>query len=287
MPELPEIESLRRSLGQLVGARVTSVKVHRTDMVVPSGAVPLPRGSTVKALHRHGKQLVVESARNGCLLVHLGMSGSLRLVHGSDPRSDDRHVHAEWRFDLLDGSELRLLHRDPRRFGWLEAHEHLHSVRRAWADRLGPDALTVEGPWLHGVLQRTRRAVKTVLLDQAVIAGIGNIYADEALFRAGVHPLRPARQVKLRECVALARAIRQVLQGAVEKGGSTIRDHRTADGAWGSFQRMHKVYGKAGLPCTRCRASLRGVRLQQRATVFCATCQPRRPRGLPGAVDGS
>lgn len=277
MPELPEIESLRRSLHRLVGARVVWAMVHRKDMVVPSASVPLPRGSTVKALHRHGKQLVIESARDGCLLVHLGMSGSLRLMRGTHAGSHDRHVHAEWRFALPDGSESRLLHRDPRRFGWLEAHDHLRSVRRGWKASLGPDALTAEGSWLYQALRNTRRAVKSVLLDQTVIAGIGNIYADEALFRARVHPLRPARQLTPHECRGLAQAIRQVLQKAVEKGGSTIRDHRTADGGWGSFQRLHKVYGKAGLPCTRCQTPLEGVRLQQRATVFCAACQPESP----------
>ncbi len=296
MPELPEIESLRRSLRPMIGSRVVRGCVHRADMVLPDGAVPLPKGARIRALHRHGKQLVLETLDHGCLVVHLGMSGSLRLVAEADEPPRDSHVHARWVLESPDGSRCTLLHRDPRRFGWLEVHPDLEHVRTVWRDRLGPDAMDPPVAALLDAFAVTRRAVKAVLLDQSVIAGIGNIYADEALFRARVHPFNPACAMERSAGLRLVKAIRWVLQRAIEHGGSTIRDHRTADGRWGSFQRMHRVYGRGGQPCFRCGNTLRLTRLLQRATVFCPACQPRGPgvrpkgrrrsRGLAAPVDG-
>ena len=280
----------------MIGSRVVHACVHRADMVLPNGAMPLPKGARIRALHRHGKQLVLETRRHGCVVVHLGMSGSLRLVAEAQEPPRDPHVHARWVVESPGGSRLALLHRDPRRFGWLETHPDLASVHQAWRGRLGPDALDPSVARLADAFARTQRAVKAVLLDQSVIAGIGNIYADEALFRARVNPLQAACVLEHPACLRLVKAIRWVLRRAVEHGGSTIRDHRTADGRWGSFQRLHRVYGRGGQPCFRCGNTLESTRLQQRATVFCPTCQPgrpaRRPEGrrrsgsLQGRVDG-
>ena len=273
MPELPEIESLRRSLACLVRGRVVGVHVRRRDMVFPAGALPLPCGSRVRALHRRGKQLVLETERHGSLMVHLGMSGSLRLVREGECVAKDRHVHTEWAFLLPDGSRCRLLHRDPRRFGWLEIHADLDSVHQAWQTSLGPDALQLDVESIIEVMHRSSRPVKAVLLDQSVVAGIGNIYADEALFRAGIHPMRKARLLDDPAIRRLVGSIRSVLRKAVDMGGSTIRDHRTIEGGWGSYQRLHRVYGRGNLPCHRCGTLLRSTTLQQRATVFCPLCQ--------------
>ena len=188
----------------------------------------------------------------------------------------DRHVHAEWGFGLVDGSSCRLLHRDPRRFGWLEVHDDIDAVHRAWQASLGPDALELQVDSIAEAMRRSARPVKAVLLDQSVVAGIGNIYADESLFRASVHPSRKARsldEVTLRRLVG---SIRSVLRKAVDMGGSTIRDHRTVEGRWGSYQRLHRVYGRGDLPCHRCGTPLRSMTLQQRATVFCPRCQRLR-----------
>ena len=287
MPELPEVESLRRSIEtRLRDAVVRSACVARRDMMHPAAgaaAVPLQPGCRILALHRHGKQLVIEGSE-GCLLVHLGMSGSLRIVDGETPPADEKHVHAIWTLVCTDGRTRTLRHRDPRRFGWLESHADLASVRRSCWNLLGPDALHVQAEQLTERLAGTRRAVKSALLDQSVVAGIGNIYADESLFRAGVHPCRRTDRLDAGTLVQLAASVRSVLGKAVELGGSTIQDHRTADGAWGSFQRLHRVYGRAGQPCTTCGQALRRTLVQQRATVFCANCQRRS--GPPESLKG-
>lgn len=281
MPELPEVESLRRSLeARLRGAVVRSARVVRRDMLhhnPGASIVPLPAECRVRALHRHGKQLVIEGS-DGCLLVHLGMSGSLRIVDGDAPPADETHVHAHWTLTCLDGRVRTLRHRDPRRFGWLESHADLASVKESCWQALGPDALDVQANQLMERLTGTRRAIKSALLDQSVVAGIGNIYVDESLFRARVHPCLRADRLDTATSTRLAACIRAVLGKAVELGGSTIQDHRTADGGWGSFQRLHRVYGRDGQPCTICGTSLRRTLVQQRATVFCPVCQ-RRPRG--------
>lgn len=286
MPELPEVESLRRSLeARLRGAEVRSACVNRPDMLhrnARAPATPLPPGSRVQALHRHGKQLVIEGS-HGSLLVHLGMSGSLRIVEGDAPPADERHVHAFWVLACTDGRTRTLRHRDPRRFGWLESHADLASVHAACWSLLGPDALQVPVDRLAERLAGTRRAIKSALLDQSVIAGVGNIYADESLFHARLHPCARTDRLGVHDLRSLATRIRAVLHKAVELGGSTIQDHRTADGGWGSFQRLHRVYGRDGQPCTRCASTLRRVLVQQRATVFCPVCQ-RRPRARRKAL---
>ena len=286
MPELPEVESLRRSLEvQLRGAVVRSACIARRDMLhrnADAPATPLPPGCRIRALHRHGKQLVIEGSE-GCLLVHLGMSGSLRIVDGETPPADERHVHAHWTLTCGDGRVRTFRHRDPRRFGWLESHDDLASVKAACWSQLGPDALDVQAGQLVERLAGTRRAIKSALLDQSVVAGIGNIYVDESLFRARVHPCLRADRLDGTGVKRLAACIRAVLGKAVELGGSTIQDHRTADGGWGSFQRLHRVYGRDGQPCVACGTPLRRTLVQQRATVFCPICQ-RRPGGRASPV---
>lgn len=263
------------------GCRVVRSRLHRRDILhaAPMArAGPFPDGAAVLKLHRLGKQLVIESDC-GCLLVHLGMSGSLRWLDERGGLADpsDRHVHAEWTLQDARGRRWILRHRDPRRFGWLEWHQDMGSVERdAWST-LGPDALSVRARTLIGALAGTRRPIKAVLLDQRVLAGVGNIYADESLFRAGVHPMRKAAHLLPDEVTRLATALRSVLRSAVQGGGSTIRDHRGPDGTWGSYQRHHMVYGRSGSPCRLCGRSLLHSRVAQRATVHCAVCQPRRP----------
>jgi formamidopyrimidine-DNA glycosylase len=236
---------------------------------------PLVPDAVICALHRHGKQLVIETDRGPCLLVHLGMSGSLRAL--ANPDDSETHVHAQW---LLQGSRgaFQLRHRDPRRFGWLESHGSMRSVQEnAWCS-LGPDALDVRADALAAMLRTTKRPLKALLLDQSRIAGLGNIYVDEVLFQAGLHPACRAHRVGPGMADRLATIIREVLQEAVRLGGSTIRDHRTAEGGWGSFQKFHGVYGRAGLPCLSCGLALCAGSVAQRTTVFCKRCQTRSPQ---------
>jgi formamidopyrimidine-DNA glycosylase len=166
----------------------------------------------------------------------------------------------------------RLLFRDPRRFGglWLFPDHH---AADAWLDQLGPDALTITARQLRAAVASARRPVKAALLDQTLLAGVGNIYADEALYRAGVRPDRLGALLEPAEVASLAAAIRAVLRGAISRRGSTLRDYRDPDGQPGQSQNAHLVYGRAGSPCLRCKRPLTSTRVAQRATVLCASCQ--------------
>lgn len=234
-------------------------------------------GARIAALHRHGKQLAIEANDGRVLVIQLGMSGQIRLVGPGYPPAPTAHRHIEWRLVLDQGrvpARCRVLLCDPRRFGGVHAARTMTELRAGAWGGLGPDALDLHARALAGVLVG-RRAVKAVLLDQGAIAGVGNIYADEALFRARVHPATRAERVPPGRIAPLAAALRAVLRAAVAAGGSSLRDYMAADGACGAAQNRHAVYGAAGSPCLRCRTTLRGVRLAGRATVFCPACQPK------------
>jgi formamidopyrimidine-DNA glycosylase len=269
VPELPEVETLRRSLVPLmVGRKVVSANLHRRDVfTLPSKrSRVLPEhllvNATITGLQRRGKQMALLGDDGRVLLVHLGMTGQVL----SD--TSGNHVHATWELD--DGT--RVCFRDPRRFGGLWFLPGIEALEERWSE-LGPDALTITGQELAVGAAGSRRAIKAVLLHQAVLAGVGNIYADEALFKAGVSPKRLATRVKPEEFDRLAGTIREVLERAIEAKGSTLRDYRDASGQAGSAQAGHKVYGRAGLPCVTCQAPLTRLTLAQRTTVMCKQCQ--------------
>ena len=242
----------------------------------------LLHGATVRSLHRLGKQLAIQAEDGRVLVVQLGMSGQVLVETPRAPRPKD-HRHVEWSLRPKPGapaaraaraSTITLIFRDPRRFGGLHAAASLEALRSgAWA-ALGVDALTITGPALHAAL-RGRCAVKAVLLDQSALAGVGNIYADEALFRAGIAPTRAAHRVSAEEAACLAQHLRHVLGASVARGGSTIRDYRSADGSAGTAQHTLAAYGRGGLPCLRCATVLRQAQVAGRTTVWCPTCQPR------------
>ena len=280
MPELPEVEHLRRSLEPfIVGARFVAVSVRRRS-VVSRGSTALETallvGSAIVATHRRGKQLAIESCAGRVLVIQLGMTGSVTVERGDPPRGmDAKHRHVIWDIEPANqpaGTRWRLAFRDPRRFGGLTAYDSLAALGEVW-EQLGPDALDTRVADLAHALARSRRPIKSALLDQAVLAGVGNIYADESLFAAGIHPLRPAESLGRTEVRALNTHIRRILNQAANRGGSTLRDYRDAFGQPGSAVQIHQVYGREGEPCTRCRTVLEGIRLQGRATVFCPMCQ--------------
>lgn len=288
MPELPEVESLRRTLEPvLVGAMLESVRVRRRSFVHSSGfasrdearqarAHPM-LGATIDRLERHGKELaLVETGSGRALRVRLGMTGGLRIEPASRRASPLPHEHVRWTVVSPRGAFF-LRHADPRRFGDLVAfpdHLSLHADRER---RLGPDGLSHAADALAELLAPrlavTRRAVKVALLDQSVIAGLGNIYADESLFRAGVSPLRPACSLTTKEILRVAEASTAVLAAAVRQGGSTLRDYRDAQGRPGSAQDTHQVYGRVGSACSRCGNNISGTVLGGRTTAFCNHCQ--------------
>jgi len=278
MPELPEVEHLRRTLcPRLIGQRVLEVRVWRRDVCTSFRGSPLrtvrPTGhdlllaARVSALHRHGKQCAVVASDGRAMCVHLGMSG--RLEWHAHPPDRHKHEHLRWR---LDSGVLTF--RDPRRFGGVWTYPTFEIVRDVRWSALGPDALEVTPAALRNSLARTRRAIKSVLLDQGLIAGVGNIYADEALFASRLSPHRAASTLSDAEVSRLVDALRGVLLAAINAGGSTLRDYRDAEGRAGAAQSAHRVYGRAGLPCASCGGLLKAESVAQRTSVWCPKCQP-------------
>ncbi len=288
MPELPEVECLRRSLEpMLVAARIESVSVKRRSFVEAAGfatradekaarGAPL-LGATIERLERHGKELAIVEAGSGrALRVRLGMTGGMRIEPASRRPTRLPHEHVRWTLDSPHGRFL-LRHVDPRRFGDLVVHPDHESLQVDRMRRLGPDGLAHSAgdlaERLGPRLAATSRSVKVALLDQSVVAGLGNIYADESLFMAGVSPLREACSLAGDEVLRLAESIGAVLSAAVSRGGSTLRDYRDAQGRSGSAQEAHRAYGRAGLPCLQCGEAISGTTLGGRSTTFCRHCQ--------------
>lgn len=275
VPELPEVESVRLALEPvMVGRRIVRARLFRRDMLEwdarerGRAEAGMLGGDRVVELKRRGKQMALVGESGRSLVVQLGMSGQvLVLAAGSRSRLD--HVHARW--VLEDGTVV--LFRDPRRFGGLTAIGGGDGLERRWAG-LGVDGLVVTGRDLLAALKGTARAIKAALLDQAVVAGVGNIYADESLHAAGIHPLRRGGGLAPAECERLAEEVRRVLAEAIEAGGSTIRDYRGAEGDAGGFQSRHRVYGRGGLACLTCGRTLDSGTIAQRTSVWCAGCQP-------------
>ncbi len=270
MPELPEVETTRQGIAPHVRGRcVEAVHVYESRLRRRVPAVlrrELP-GQRIEAVCRRGKYLLLVT-RAGTVLIHLGMSGSLRLVPRGSPR--ERHEHVE--ICLVEGRCLRF--RDPRRFGlvlWVHGDPLDHPLLRD----LGPEPLcsAFDGTTLYERARGRRQAVKTLLMDGRVVAGIGNIYANEALFRAGIYPARPAGRISWKRYRLLTEQIRQVLREAMTAGGCTLRDFTDGKGRPGYFARHLLVYGRAGAPCMRCGAPIRRLCLGQRATYYCPHCQ--------------
>ncbi len=272
MPELPEVETVRRALETAVaGCAVTAVRgrpVRLRRPLEPEAIARGLRGRRLEGFRRRGKFLLLDVSGGGSLLVHLGMSGRLRLWGaGTAPPP---HTHLVLALD--DGRELALV--DPRRFGlavWLPPGAEACDPSLA---ALGPDALHPRLPdLLAAALEGRRAAVKALLLDQRVVAGIGNIYASEALHRAGVHPARPAGSLSRGRRRRLAAAVREVLEEAVARGGTTLRDFAGVDGSAGMFRPQLSVYGREGRPCPRCGARVRCGAVAGRSTWWCPRCQ--------------
>lgn len=290
VPELPEVEHLRRTLEpRLLGRSVTRATLHRRDVAVgpadPPGGFARQRspvrptrlgrrqmldGARIARIDRRGKFLAVVAFDGRALGVHLGMTGQLLWARPGG-RLPTNHVHATWRLD--DGS--RLIFRDPRRFGGLWV-AHSRDALPPWGG-LGPDALDLTGKQLAALVAVARRPIKAVLLDQAMLAGVGNIYADEALHAAGIHPALLACEIDPGHLAALGRVLVDLLTAAIGAGGSTLRDYRGAEGQRGAFQLRHAVYGRAGQPCRTCGRPLSCGLLAQRTTVWCDACQRPQP----------
>ncbi|MBL4575868.1 MAG: bifunctional DNA-formamidopyrimidine glycosylase/DNA-(apurinic or apyrimidinic site) lyase [Opitutaceae bacterium] len=280
MPELPEVQNVCLGLADtVVGQTIARVSVRRRDIVHgPSKPTHLLRGQTVTRIDRLGKQIALigqplgrETSPNNppCICIHLGMTGSLRYYPKSTPHKPDNHTHIIWH--LTDGG--RLVFRDPRRFGGLWTFDSVTSLNQTRWSKLGNDALKITPASLHAKLLRTRRPIKAALLDQAVLAGLGNIYVDELLYRCEMLPMRLGCDVTRRESQRLVRQMRSLLGKAIRLGGSTLRDYVDASGQSGGFQHLHQVYGRSGQPCPSCAQSLACITVSGRTTVYCENCQ--------------
>lgn len=270
MPELPEVETTLRGIAPHLQGRIIMHAVVRNPALrwpIPAELPALLKGQSVRALTRRAKYLLIRFD-HGTLLLHLGMSGSLRILPHDTPPG--KHDH----FDLLldDGHLLRL--RDPRRFGavlWHAGDPTQHPLLAG----LGPEPLgdAFDGAYLHRALRPRHAAIKLALMDNRLVVGVGNIYANEALFRAGIKPQTAADKISRARCERLVHNVREVLREAIAKGGSSLRDFIHSDGSSGYFQQHYFVYGRTGEPCRRCGAAIRQIRQGQRASFYCPHCQ--------------
>jgi formamidopyrimidine-DNA glycosylase len=287
VPELPEVETTRLQLEpHLVGRRFDRVDIHDPRLVrplEPSAVAAELEGERVSALDRRGKYLIVRFESGRALLIHLRMTGSLRHAPKGE-LADDPHRRAVVRLD--DGSDVA--YRDVRRFGTWQLLEP-EDLEPYLEKRLGVEPLerTFTSPRLGRRLEGRRAPIKAALLDQRTVAGLGNIYVDEALWRAELHPLRPAGTLEEGELTRLTRAIKDVLKAGVKRQGASLRDYSTPDGGRGRMQDRFRVYGREGDPCQRCGTPIDKIRTAGRGTWYCPNCQrlerqaasssPRRP----------
>lgn len=272
MPELPEVETTRRALlphavGQTI-ARVT-VRTPKLRQPIPPALPACLEGCILQDIRRRAKYLLFQF-EHGTLILHLGMSGSLRIVPAFEPPQPHDHLDLE----LADGHTLRL--RDPRRFGIALWHQGaFQPEQHPLFAHLGPEPLddTLTPQWLHRRAQNRRPPIKTFIMDQRHLVGVGNIYASESLYRARIHPDTPAARLSLTRWARLLAAIRQTLQDALAAGGSTLRDFVSGESHPGYFQQSYNVYGRTGQPCHHCGTPIRQTTHANRSTWYCPRCQ--------------
>lgn len=270
MPELPEVETTRRGIApHLQGRRVNRVIVRQTRLrwPIPAELPQLLKGRKVLDVERRGKYLLIRF-HHGHLLIHLGMSGSLRVLDDATPS----HKHDHFDLCLSGGQCLRL--RDPRRVGavlWTADPPDEHPLLAALG--LEPLGGAFDGVYLHRLGMTRRSAVKNLIMDSHVVVGVGNIYASESLFRAGIHPSRASNRISAVRYQILARAIRSVLTEAIAQGGTTLRDFQREDGRPGYFTQQLQVYGRSGEPCPQCGEPVRNRVIGQRSSFYCRHCQ--------------
>lgn len=268
MPELPEVETTRKGIEPfLAGQSISSIDVRNKQLRWPvSTEIALLRSAQVQAVLRRGKYIILQFDQ-GAMLIHLGMSGSMRVVEAGDVLKKHDHLV----FHLAGNKQLRF--NDPRRFGsvlwstdW-QAHPLICT--------LGPEPLSeaFDAQYLYALAKRRSVAIKQFIMNSQVVVGVGNIYANEALFLAGIHPKRAVNRISLARMATLVAQIKQVLDKAIVQGGTTLRDFVGSDGKPGYFQQQLFVYGRAGEPCKQCATPLKEIRMNNRSTVFCVNCQ--------------
>ena len=270
MPELPEVETTRRGVKpHILNKQVKQLVVRQPSLrwPVPDDLAARLKGKKITDVERRAKYLLIRIA-GGTVIVHLGMSGSLRIIDAGEPPMAHDHV------DFVLGSGKALRYTDPRRFGcvlWQDGDVMTHKLLA----KLGPEPLSedFDGERLFALSRKRKVPVKTFVMDNATVVGVGNIYANEALFAAGVRPTAEAGKISKARYLKLADEIKRVLAKAIKQGGTTLKDFVGGDGQPGYFQQQLNVYGRGGKPCITCKKPLSEQKIGQRATVFCKTCQ--------------
>lgn len=270
MPELPEVETTKNGIKpHLLGRIVESVVIRQANLrwPVPTEIAVNLKGRQIVGVSRRAKYILI-NFQHGTLIMHLGMSGSLRIVNDTKPHTEHEHV------DIVLSDHLCLRYRDPRRFGtilWTEHHPYQHPL----LEYLGPEPFdpAFDGAYLYRRSHKRKLAVKAFIMDSHVVTGVGNIYANEALFWARIHPKRHAGKISEKRFHTLAESIRNVLHQAIVEGGTTLRDFVNEAGRPGYFQQTLKVYSRGGENCSRCDSHIRRIRLNQRSTYYCPSCQ--------------
>ncbi|MFI4919046.1 MAG: bifunctional DNA-formamidopyrimidine glycosylase/DNA-(apurinic or apyrimidinic site) lyase [Legionellales bacterium] len=270
MPELPEVETVLQGLKpHIEGAFIQEVVVRHQQLrwPIPADLKNHLVQTQIAAISRRAKYLLV-SVTTGTMIIHLGMSGSLRIVTRNT--SPGRHDHV----DVVFSDTHLIRYTDPRRFGailWTEDDPYQHPLLKT----LGPEPLEANftATYLYQSVKNRRKTIKEFIMDSHVVVGIGNIYAAEALFSSQIHPCTPAGLLTETDCVHLVESIQAILQSAIKQGGTTVKDFINSDGKPGYFAQELQAYARGGLPCRRCQAPLTSIKLGQRSTVFCANCQ--------------
>lgn len=268
MPELPEVETSRRGIAPYInGYNIEAINIYQSALRWPvSSELFELKDQKVSDVIRRGKYIVI-CIPDGSILLHLGMSGSLRLVDNDTPRLKHDHV------DFLLSSNKILRYNDPRRFGSILFTEDWPSHPLIISLGVEPLSDDFDGNYLHKAAQNKTIAVKQFLMNSKLVVGVGNIYANEALFQAGISPTRPASKISLKRYKVLADVVKRVLQSAIQQGGTTLRDFVGSDGKPGYFKQQLNVYGRGGEACTECGKTLKEIRQGNRATVYCSHCQ--------------
>ncbi|WP_022853039.1 bifunctional DNA-formamidopyrimidine glycosylase/DNA-(apurinic or apyrimidinic site) lyase [Thermodesulfatator atlanticus] len=269
MPELPEVETIKNTLAsKITGKKIIDVRIGLPKLVSPQPGkfIELIKGQEIKNLLRKGKFLIIELSNDLALLVHFRLTG--QLVYLEDSQRPPQHTHII--FSLTKGT---LCYADLRQFGRLELLRKEALTEHKSLLRLGPEPFDIKNDDFLKILQKSSRKIKALLLDQEKIAGLGNIYVDEALFRAKIRPDRPANTLNPEEAKRLLSTIKNILKEATSLGGSSVRNYVDGEGNSGRFQERHLVYGKRGKPCPNCQRALSYTTIANRGTTFCPSCQ--------------
>ncbi len=277
MPELPEVETVRRGIDPVLsGARVKAVRLYRPDIryPIPKDLPSRLEGAVIRSTERRGKYILIETDRADTLIIHLGMSGAIKLVQADEDYTIKKHDHIE----VIMENGQRMIYHDPRRFGFWDIVSSDKAETCRHFIKMGPEPLGNHfyADYLYHALRGKKTPIKIALLDQRIVAGLGNIYVCEALYQSGIHPNRAAGRISRDRLEVLVPHIRDVLLRAIDSGGSTLRDYTKTDGSLGYFQHAFKVYDREGEMCQNCHQKdivIKRIVQSGRSSFFCAHCQ--------------